>query len=188
MTRMAGWVATALLCAGCVSTPAPEYFTLNMEPSGKVHLQKYNVDVDRLLPAEALERNQILIKTSPTQVEYYERAMWVERLDALVREKLQSEFGPDQDSRPTLRLSGDILAFEQVDTKAGADALLKFNLEFRKDSASPYDMPLFSKTYELRLAASAKSPGAVVQALSQGVEQLAARIATDTDSLTIRSR
>ncbi|MBI5090976.1 MAG: membrane integrity-associated transporter subunit PqiC [Candidatus Hydrogenedentes bacterium] len=183
MNRLANVLVAAVLITGCVSAPPPQYFTLNMEPSGKARAEKNNLDVDHLLPAEALIRNQILIKKNPTEIEYYKRAMWAERVDAVVREKLEAEFGPKNDSRPTFILSGDLLAFEQLDTEGGADAHIKMALEFRPAGSSRYDKPTFSKTYEIRVTAKTRSPGAVVEALSQGVEQIAAQIVADGKAL-----
>jgi ABC-type uncharacterized transport system auxiliary subunit len=60
---------------------------------------------------------------------------------------------------------------------------VKLDLAFHSEDASRYDKPLFEKVYEARRPAGSAGPGAVVRALSQALEQLAAEIVTDAGTL-----
>jgi len=150
-----------------------------MRPSGGASTQ-YNIDVDRLRPAEALTRTDILIEKSPTEIEYYARDRWAAGLSELVAEKLESELGPDLDGRATIVISGKILAFGQAD---GAGAHIKLDVELRREDASRHDKALFEKTYEKSLPAGGNGPSAVVRALSRGLEMIAREIADDVNGL-----
>jgi len=153
-----------------------------MRPSGGTSAQ-YNIDIDRLCPAEALTCMDILIMKSPTEIEYYARDRWVAGLSELVGEKLESEFGQDVDERTTIIISGRILAFGQVDTADGAEAHIKLDLELRREGMSRYDKAIFEKTYERSLSVEPGGPAAVVDTLSQGLEMIAREISADVDRL-----
>jgi len=120
MKRLA-LLTVVLGAVGCTSTPAPRYYTLDMTPSTQRELP-CNIMVDRLRPAESLVRSDILIHKTPTQVEYYALDRWAASLGELVAHKLNAEFGPIDEQRETIFLTGEILAFEQVDVPGGAQA------------------------------------------------------------------
>jgi uncharacterized lipoprotein YmbA len=177
-------IVIAIAAIGCASAPQPRYYTLDMAPSGAL-ASRYNVHVDRLRPHDALTRNEILIKKSSTEVEYYALDRWVQGLGELVTEKLNAEFGAKTNDRETLVVSGEILAFEQVDTPDGAESHIKLDLSIWPDGVSRYDKPLYSKTYETRVPTPRPTPGATVEALSRGLNALAAEIAADAGRLEI---
>jgi uncharacterized lipoprotein YmbA len=173
------------LISGCVSVPNTNYYTLDMAPSHENAPARVNVVVERLRPSEALARPGLLIKKTPTQVEYYASDHWTANLGELVTQKLSAEFGPIRPDRPTLLLSGTILEFSQVDTAAGAEAQVQLDINVRPEGTSLYREPLLRKTYEITLPARAPSADAVVQALSRALEHLAARVAADLDALPV---
>ena len=170
----------ALLCAGCLSGPPPRFYTLDMRPSGRAQAP-VNLEFDRLRPAEALDREGILIQTSPTRIEYYAADQWAANLGELVTQKLEAEFAHENDAERTLVVTGTILDFGQVDLPNGAEAHVRLALEFREPGASRYDPPLLDKTYEARISAESPSPAAVVEALSRGLEDIAVAVATDLE-------
>lgn len=182
---MAGWLQRGCatlafaLAAGCASVPETNYYTLNMTPSQQVPALGATLIVDRLRPSEALARPGIMIKKTPTQIEYYATDHWAANLGELVTQKLQAELGTVQPGAPTLVLSGAILEFSQVDTASGAEAHIQLDLSVRPEGRSIYREPLLRKTYEARGTASAAHAAAVVQALSDGLETVAAEIAKD---------
>lgn len=184
--RTVGFAILGLLivpfAGGCAHTPEPRYYTLNMTPSGTVH-PDCNIEVDRLRPHDALTRTDILVKKSSTQIEYYALDRWAASLSELVPEKLQAEFGDPDPQRKTIVVSGTILAFEQVDRSDGADAHIKLELDLRNAGASRYDTPLLRKQYEATLSAGAAEPASVVEALSKGLEEIAAEIAADASTV-----
>ncbi|MBN2309055.1 MAG: membrane integrity-associated transporter subunit PqiC [Candidatus Hydrogenedentes bacterium] len=178
-------LALAALAVSCARSPVPRYYTLDMTRSAGA-APGPALEVGRLRTHDALSRADILIKKSPTEIEYYAAHRWAAPLEELIREKLDVEFGAraaDADASETagaerLILSGVVLAFEQVDAAAGAEAHIKLDLAFRPSGASAYDAPLFERVYETSVAAAA-DPCAVVEALSRALEELAAQIRAD---------
>ena len=171
-----------ILGAGCAHSPEPRFYTLDMTPSGKA-IPSCNIEVERLRPHDALTRVDLMVKTSPTQIEYYALDRWAATLSELVPEKLRAEFGPHVNGRRTLVLSGTILAFEQVDTEEGAKAHVKLDLELRNEQDSRYAAPLLQKVYEIAVPAGQPAPAEVVRALSAGLEALAAQITADANAV-----
>ena len=174
-----------LVVSGCASVPETNYYTLNMTPSRQAPAGNANVVVDRLRPSEALARPGIMIKKSPTQIEYYAADHWAANLGELVTQKLQAEMGSIAPGFPTLLVSGSILEFSQVDTATGAEAHIQLDLSVRPEGTSAYREPLLRKTYEARGSGAEATAGAVVEALSNGLESLAAQLRTDIASLDL---
>lgn len=174
-------IALAGAC-GCATGPAPRYYTLDMQPSGSAK-PACNIEIDRLRPAEALARNDIMIKKTATEIEYYAAHRWAAGPGELVREKLQTEFGRYPEAGRTVVVSGDILGFEQADVAGGAEARIKLDLEFRFEDAARNGPPILRKTYEATRAAERKTPEAVVEALSHALEDVAAAIVADVNAL-----
>jgi uncharacterized lipoprotein YmbA len=170
------------LVAGCASTPGPSLYTLNMTPSAQAG-SPVNIAVGRLRVAEALQNKRILIKKSPTEIEYYAAAQWAAGLDELLAEKLEAEFGPADATRPSVVLSGSLLAFEQVDSPVGGEAHVRFEVEIRDEGASHYSKPKLSKIYDVRMPVPAATAGGVVEALSGGLETVARAIVVDASAL-----
>ncbi|MBI4557075.1 MAG: membrane integrity-associated transporter subunit PqiC [Candidatus Hydrogenedentes bacterium] len=177
------WVLLGLVAfSGCVTAKPPRYYTLDMRPSGTV-APPCKVVFERLAPAESLARREILIKKSPTEIEYYALDRWAADLGELVLEKLASELAKPRDLSKTLVVSGTILSFEQVDISSGAEAHIKLALDFRAPNASRHQAPAFAKVYELNTPMSSATPADASLALSQGLVRLAAEIATDLERL-----
>ncbi|MCX5758733.1 MAG: ABC-type transport auxiliary lipoprotein family protein [Candidatus Hydrogenedentes bacterium] len=172
----------AVLLAGCASRPPARYYTLDMRPSGHV-TTAVNLRIERLRECEALGRKDILVRKNPTQIEYYALDQWVAAPGEMVSQKLESEFGQPQVGRKTIVVTGMILEFGQVDVSGGAEADIRLALEFRSDSANRYDEPLLKKAYEVKKPASARTPAAVVQSLSDCLEDIAVQIAGDAAAL-----
>lgn len=166
------------LWSGCASAPDLSYYTLDMRPSG-AEPPPVNIEIGRIQVAESLSRTDILIQTSATEVEYYATNRWVSNLGALVREKLQAEFGPPRPGRHAVSLSGEIFSFGQVDTAGGADAHIKMSVAVLAADARRSESKPLEKVYEVSIPATSSTPGAVVEALSQGLESIARSIAED---------
>jgi len=172
----------AALAGGCANSPEPRFYTLDMTPSGTATLD-CNVEVERLRPHDALTRVDILVKKTPTQIEYYALDRWAASLSELVPEKLRAEFGDHDPARKTFIVSGEILAFEQVDRDSNAEAHVKLDLSLRDEGSSRYDAPLLRKRYEVSIPAVESHPAAVVEALSKGLETIAREIAADANAV-----
>ena len=176
-TRLFLSAASCLLVA-CASTPKINYYTLAMEPSGQAR-SSVNLEVERLRTTEALGRSQILISTSATEIEYYASDHWAGSVAELVQQKLAVEFGPPVDGKNTFRVSGIVLACGQVDVPGGAEGRVMLHIQVHDPEQKRFEKPLLEKTYEARRAASRPDAAAVVLALSQCVEEVAAEIAAD---------
>jgi ABC-type uncharacterized transport system auxiliary subunit len=170
-------VMSCVLCA-CASAPKIDYYTLGAESSGEV-MPDVNIVVERFRTTEALGRSQILVAPSETRVEYYANDQWAGGVGELVQQKLAAEFGPPMAGRTTVRLSGTVLACEQVDTAAGANGRLKVFVTLRDPEQKRYRAPLLEKTYEASCPATQPTADAVVNALARCAERIAGEIAED---------
>lgn len=170
------------IAAGCVTSGGPDLYTLNMAPSAQAG-SPVNIAVKRLRVAEPLQNKRILIKKSPTEVEYYAAAQWAASLDELLAEKLSAEFGPTDPERRSYVISGVLQAFEQVDSPGGAEAHVRLAVELREASASHYSTPALAKTYTARGPAVSATPGGVVLSLSDLLETIAREIVADAAAL-----
>lgn len=168
--------------AGCATAPSPNLYTLNMTPSAEAG-SPVNITVGRLRVAEALLNKRILIKKSPTEIEYYAAAQWAAGLDELLAEKFSVEFGDAVANRPAWFISGTLLAFEQVDRVGGAEAHVKLELEIRKAGTSYYSPAALAKTYDVWVPVADPAPGSMVEALSVSLEQVAREIVADASAL-----
>jgi uncharacterized lipoprotein YmbA len=171
-----------VLCA-CASAPKIDYYTLGMESSGRVD-PSVNLSVERLRTTEALGRSQIMVLASPTRVEYYATDQWAGSVGEQVQRKLAAEFGPPEEGRRSLIVSGRVLSCEQVDRAGGAEARVRLQIEVRDADSPRYLEPLFEKTYAASRPAAGTGAATVVAELSRCVEEIAAKIADDVSSLT----
>lgn len=167
---------------GCASAPDIDYFTLDMTPSGRVETE-INLVVGRFSTTESLGRSQILIHTSPTRIEYYATDRWAAGIGELVERKLAAEFGPAEEGRPSLKIAGRVMAFEQLDEATGVEARVELAVLIRDAGGKSYEDPLLQKTYEVTRNADGSQPGSVVEALSAAMEEIAAEIAADAANL-----
>jgi len=170
-----------VLCA-CASAPKIDYYTLGMEPSGRVYAGA-NLSVERLSTTQALGRSQIMVLASPTRIDYYATDHWAGSVGELVQQKLAAEFGPPAEDRGTLVVSGKVLACEQVDVPGGAEARVKLEIVVRDAEVPRYQPPLIEKSYSSSRPVSGPNPGSVVEELSRCVEEIAAEIAADVSTL-----
>lgn len=175
-------VAAGLAITGCTSAPPSEYFTLDMRPSG-APAAPLNIEIGMINITEPLAQSNLLIKKSPTQVERYAAGQWAGGLDEMLKEKLRTELGVQSGSARSLTLTGDLLAFEQVDVAEGAVAHVKLDAELRETGKSRYTPALLKKTYDITVPAKAPEANEAVIALSRAVEQLAAQVVADASKL-----
>ncbi|MBP8131021.1 MAG: membrane integrity-associated transporter subunit PqiC [Candidatus Hydrogenedentes bacterium] len=187
--RILGVAGVVLVAAGCVSAPKLAYHTLDLAAASPSQASAVNVVVDQIRAAEPLRRNEILIKKSPTEIEYYATHQWAASLSELVTQKLGAEFGPRDPEKDTILVYGTLLAFEQVDTPEGAKVHVRLDVQFRPEGAGRYEEPALEAVYEnaLQQESSVAAQGAsidetvraVVRALSDRIGALAANIRAD---------
>lgn len=171
------WIVLLLtpLLAACASVPQYRYYTLDMSPRAGIDAP-ITVESVRISVNQALARPEILVRTSPTQIEYYALDRWAGGLDEQIDEKLKTEFGNPGPDPIRLRIDGMLMAFEQVDTPAGAEVRVKIDLSVEARDGQPIR---FTKLYYHSQPASAPNVDAVVEALSRAVEAIATEIAAD---------
>jgi ABC-type uncharacterized transport system auxiliary subunit len=175
-------IAFLVIVVGCASTPNLDYYTVDMNPSGKA-VSDLNLEVGHFATAEKLDRTQIVIQQTPTRIDYYSNERWAASVGEMVEHKLIAEFGPEAEGRRGMIVSGRITAFEQVDASSGPQARVRLEVAIREAGAKRYETPLLEKTYEASRAADSNNVDAVVQALSRAIEAIAAEIAEDAAGL-----
>jgi len=175
-------VAVLSVCCACASAPKINYYSLGMESSGETNTT-VNLKVERLQTTKALGRSQIMIRASATRIEYYAVDQWAEGVGELVQQKLAAEFGTVVEGQRTLKVSGLVLACEQVDLPEGSEARVKLDVVIRDAAEARYLPPLLEKTYEASRNVARPSAGTVVDALSRCVAQIASEIAADASTL-----
>jgi hypothetical protein len=143
-------LAALALLSGCATAPDMRYHTLDMTPSGSAGTLPVNVTVEALRAGQAVRRPEIMVKRSPTEIEYYAEHAWAADVAEVVREKLAAELGPKDPEKPAILVWGTIQAFGQVDTPEGAKPHIKLELAFRLSGTSRYAEPLLEVTYENR--------------------------------------
>ena len=177
-------IPALVLCAvcGCASAPKIDFYTLGMESSGRAQ-PKVNLSVERFRSTEALSRSQIMVLESATRVDYYATDHWAGSIGELVQRKLAAEFGPPQEGRKNLVVSGVVAACEQVDRPGGAEARVDLEIVVRDAELARYRPPLLEKSYTSSRPVGGVSVAALVEELSRCMEDIAAEIAADVASL-----
>jgi uncharacterized lipoprotein YmbA len=177
--------AVLVLTCACASAPKINYYSLGVESSGEVQ-PAVNLKVERLRTTEALGRSQIMIRASATRIEYYAVDQWAGGLGELVQQKLAAEFGPPVEGRKTLKVSGLVVACEQVDGPGGIEARVQLDIVIREASEARYLPPLLERSYQASRGVARPSADAVADALSACVQQIATDIAADVSSFSHR--
>jgi len=183
---------TALLClplalvAACASAPTIAYYTLGTEAAGHSG-PPVNVIVERFRTTEALARRGIMVSLSDTRVAYHGTAQWAEGLGGLVQRRLTAAFGPPVPGRRTVKLSGTVLRCEEAIRSSGRFARIELAVEVRDAGQPSYKPPLLATTYEVeRPVQEGEDVAPVVDALAGGLDEIAARIASDLRNLPAR--
>ncbi len=177
--RCALVLTAALVMSGCLTRPAARYYTLDMTPSGKVD-PAGACRVDRVRVADALERPELLLQFSSTQVEYYALDRWVSFPGDLVRQKLQAEFSS---AAPVCRIEMELTAFQQVSHNGSDEAVARIEAAFYRAAASAGAPAVLEKGYEARVPMAKETPAALAEALSRALEQIASAVSIDAAQL-----
>jgi ABC-type uncharacterized transport system auxiliary subunit len=150
-----------------------------MQPRARVE-SPVRVSELRITVNHALSKPEILVRTSPTQVEYYALDRWASGLEEQVAEKLKTEFAAVPTELPTVELEGKLMAFEQVDTPSGAEVRVKLEIVSQPPFKELHSIfPSFRKIYEKTEPASAPTAAAAVAALSRATEAIASELGKD---------
>ncbi|GMU92348.1 MAG: hypothetical protein AMXMBFR4_14060 [Candidatus Hydrogenedentota bacterium] len=158
--------------------PKTRMVALDMRRSGKASTS-VNIDVMPLRRHEALARNTIVIRSAPTRIEHYPADRWAANVSSLVAEKLESEFGPPKPDRETVQVSGEVLAFERVDTPGGTQAHVKLDVTMQTSGAQGGPKPILWKLYDEYAPAEDDTAQALAEALSEILARIAVNMAED---------
>ena len=141
-------------------------------------------------------RDRIVYRSSPYQVDFYHYHRWVSKPAAMVttltRRALQqshlfSTVYPTPDAPADMRLGGVIRQCEEIDQAQSWQAVLSIDVWLsRSRNASPF----WFETYTATQQASKRNPAAVAEAMSRNLQeilqQLSADLATELATLPVR--
>lgn len=173
----ATWIGVVLFMAslaGCASVPQFRYYTIDMQqgatldPPARLTGVSFKVN-------EALAKPEILIRTSPTQIEYYALDRWASSLEEQLAEKFKTEFAGASGDRPPVNVTGRLMAFEQVDTSAGPEVRIKLDI---RAEGNPGDFGL-QKLYTASRPITGTGAAGAVEMLSRATEEIAAQFSAD---------
>jgi ABC-type uncharacterized transport system auxiliary subunit len=151
---------------------------LDMRSSGRAKTS-VNIDVMPLRRHEALARNTIVIRSAPTVIEQYPADRWAANVSTLVAEKLEAEFGAPKPDRETVQVTGEVLAFERVDTPDGAQAHVKLDIAMQSPGAQRGPKPILWKVYDEYAPVEDLSAQKLAEALSDVLARIAVNLAED---------
>ncbi len=112
------------LLSGCASVPQYRYYTIDMTPRAELTPPVRIEGVRIFTINQALQRPEIMIRTSPTQIEYYAIDRWASGLEEQIAEKINTEFASASSDLQLFNITATLMAFEQVDTPAGPEVLV----------------------------------------------------------------
>jgi uncharacterized lipoprotein YmbA len=174
--------ALLIVVASCASTPDLSYHSLDMTPSGNVD-PTVNLAVEKFAVTEMLDRSQIVIQHSATRIEFYATDRWASSVGELVQRKLAAEFGPGVEGRRTLKVSGRVVAFEQIDAGGGPIGRVRLEVTIRAAETKRFEEPLLERVFEAEREADTDDVDGVIRALSRAVESIAVEVAAAAGDL-----
>jgi len=180
-----GAVPAILILLGCLTecggVPRVRYYTLATPALGESRPQggAVSVRVRRLGVAEPYGDRRIVYRRSDTEVGFWELHRWAEPPDRMITARLAEELRASglfewvdsfpYSARPVdFVLGGAVLAFEEVDREDGWYGRVELFLELRRSGEA---VPLWSERVRAERPAAAKSPEAVVEALSSALDE-----------------
>ncbi len=167
------------LLSGCASAPQYRYYTIDMTPRAEL-TPPVRIEGVRISINQALQRPEIMIRTSPTQVEYYAIDRWASGLEEQIAGKINTEFASASSDLQPFNITATLMAFEQVDTPAGPEVLVKLDANIQPSFDATGQEPIFlRKLYVVTRPAAAPGAAAAVEALSRATEAIASEMAAD---------
>ncbi len=138
---------------------------------------------------QALQRPEIMIRTSPTQVEYYAIDRWASGLEEQIAGKINTEFASASSDLQPFNITATLMAFEQVDTPAGPEVLVKLDANIQPSFDATGQEPIYlRKLYVVTRPAAAPGAAAAVEALSRATEAIASEMAADIAAVVAQPR
>jgi ABC-type uncharacterized transport system auxiliary subunit len=141
--------------------------------------------------AQAFNTNAMVYQPQPFKSEVYNYSRWRVNPGYLVTDYLLRDFrdaglfnavfGPNSNGRYRFLLEGGVEDFQEVDEPDGWKAALTLTVTLL--DVTREELPqrvVFQKTYQALEPMPEKTPGGLAQAMSRALEQVSARILTDT--------
>jgi len=191
---LAGVLGGFVLCLmGCGTVPEPRYYTLDRiasldaleAPTGARNspTDTLVLKVERLAVPDPYADRRIVFRPTGKEVDFWDFHLWAQPLDRMITAKVAGElekagvFGkidsfPYTWEKPDLVLRGVVLAFEEIDRDDGWYGRVKLFLEMSDSSTGDV---LWSDKLDVEKKADRKAPVAVVEALSQALDEAVGR-------------
>jgi ABC-type uncharacterized transport system auxiliary subunit len=176
--------ATALLAAcGCASVPKTHFYTLaNVAPSVTAGADSAGplIRIERLAVAEPYAGRRIVYRPKPMEVAFWELRRWAEPPDKMITAAVAARLAasgmfrgvdtfPYSWDEADLILRGAVLAFEEVDR--GDEWYGHVKLFFELIDAGSR-RTLWSSKMEAEKKAAARTPDALVEALTAALDEI----------------
>ena len=198
----------SMLLAGCSITQSKQevhYYALSL-PSGNTGsattaqtaaspASPASLVVRPFTAQQPYNRDRIVYRSSPYQVDFYHYHRWVSKpadmVTTLTRRALQqsnlfSTVYPTPDVPADIRLGGVVRQCEEIDQAQSWQAVLSIDVWLRRSrNASPF----WFETYSATQQATKRNPAAVAEAMSRNLQeilqQLSADLATELATLPV---
>lgn len=180
-------ISTAGLVAGCGTTPDSTFYTLNAEAgAGSAQKSAVSVVVGPVTVPEAVDRPELVIRTTGNRVKIEEFHRWVEPLKAEIPRVVAAQLGHDLDTPntgassdvaltdPDFRVLIDIQRFEsQLGGDATVDALWTVRGRGEKRvTGRTLARETAAGTYESLVAAHRRALATVSRAIADAIQSL----------------
>ncbi len=189
----------AIFLIGCASVPTKNYYLINYEPE-PIANRKYEAPYPFVIRVKALEiekaydRNQIVYRKSPFELQYYFYRVWAVKPEIMLTDLIHKHLTStgivshvvrryDEGAKPNYELTGRIEAIEEYNSEEVWFAHLAFrlNLVRLKDNRTVY-----TRRFDSRKQVFQKEPQYVVRELSRIMDISMTQAVHDIDGVLAR--
>lgn len=180
----------AVLASGCGTKANNDTFDLSLTPAGSgpaAHNRQILVTEPTAL--KSLDSEQVVVRVSPSEIQYLANSQWGDRLPRMVQSKLVEAFEnsgrlggvgkPGQGLAIDYQLITDVRAFE-IDTVGGDRGVVEISVKLLNDRNGSVKA---QKVFSASQPASGTSNEAYIRAMDQAFARVSAEIVTWTLSL-----
>ncbi|MDX1375711.1 MAG: PqiC family protein [Burkholderiales bacterium] len=180
-------VAGALLAAGCASTPAPHYYTLNPQSESAAYAPGPSISVAAVTVPDVVDRPQLVVAVNANEVIIAEQHRWAEPIEGELGRVIAENLS---------RITGNarIAAYPQ---NASLNARYRVLVDFQRLSGRPEGEVMLDAHWSLRAAngeelrsgraragaTAGKGYDALVAAYSRALASISAEIAKALEGL-----
>jgi ABC-type uncharacterized transport system auxiliary subunit len=149
------------------------------------------IKVELFSVAQTFNTHAMVYQPRPFQSQSYNYSRWRANPGCLVTDYLlrdlresglfKAVFGPDSDGRQRFKLEGGVAEFQELDASIGWQASLALTVTLLDtDKEELPQRVVFQKNYRVLEPLPEKTPQGLAQGMSRAMEQVSARIITDT--------